>query len=152
MSTETANTLVPLAPHNIQKEDQSVLEFKPENKTETAKPVYHALAEHQIQEESWEFRELAAWLQIWTQRFNQEFRLGLSEISLCIEWLSIYRLGHFRPGSNGFGLKGEIAINQRHLESLKPWETLGTLLHELVHAWQEIYGKPGKNNYHNNRA
>lgn len=151
MSVETTNTMVPLAPHSLRRKEPDVFEFKPENETNNAKPVYHALAKHQVQEESWEFQELAAWLQLWTKRFNQEFQLGLSEISLCIEWLSIYRLGHFRHGTNGFGLKGEIAINQRHLESLKPWEILGVLLHELVHAWQEIYGKPGKNNYHNNQ-
>jgi hypothetical protein len=26
---------------------------------------------------------------------------------------------------------------------------LGTLLHELLHAWQQAHGKPGKRNYHN---
>ena len=26
---------------------------------------------------------------------------------------------------------------------------LGTLLHELLHAWQQSHGKPGKHNYHN---
>ena len=63
------------------------------------------------------------------------------------------RLGHFRPGHNGFGFKGEIAISRQHvLDNLLPtqwWKVLGTLLHELLHAWQQIHGKPGKHNYHN---
>jgi len=149
MLSETTTALVPVSPRTLHGKESDVFEFKPECELDAAKPVYHALAEHQIEEESWEFQELAAWLQLWTKQFNEEFHLGLSEISLCIEWLSIYRLGHFRHGTNGFGLKGEIAINQRHLDSRKPWQILGTLLHELVHAWQEIYGKPGKHNYHN---
>ena len=51
--------------------------------------------------------------------------------------------------SSYIGLNGEIAINRRYLELREPWQVLGTLLHELVHAWQEVHGKPGKGNYHN---
>src|SRR5581483_10825801 len=58
-------------------------------------------------------------------------------------------LGHFRYGHNGFALKGEIIINDRHLNNRQGWETLGTLLHELIHAWQQAHGKPGRGNYHN---
>ena len=118
--------------------------FQPEN----AKPVYHVLAEHQVTEESWELAELLAWLQLWAQRFIHEFDLKISEISLCADWLGRRRFGHFRPGANGFGLKGEIAINRLNLHSREPWELLGTLAHELLHAHQELYGQLGKHNYH----
>lgn len=125
--------------------ETGALPFKPE----TAKPVYHVLAEHQVTDEEWELKELAAWLQLWTTRFDAAFQLGLNEISLCIDWLPVHCYGHFRHGMNGFGLKGEVAINRRHLHAREPWNVLGTLLHELIHAWQELYGKPGKHNYHN---
>lgn len=118
-------------------------------KLEKAKPVYEALAQHQVTEESWELRELLAWLQTWSQRFVEEFSLGITAVSLCVDWLGARRYGHFRHGHNGFGLIGEIALNRRYLRSRDPWQLLGTLLHELIHAWQEIHGKPGKNNYHN---
>lgn len=29
------------------------------------------------------------------------------------------------------------------------WQVLGTLLHELLHGWQQANGKPGRSNYHN---
>jgi hypothetical protein len=113
------------------------------------KPVYRVLADHQATEVSWEFREFTAWLQLWAARFIVEFLLDVREVSLCVEWLRRGRLGHFRHGLNGFGLAGEIALNRQHLDALEPWEILGVLLHELLHAWQERHGTPGKNNYHN---
>ena len=54
----------------------------------------------------------------------------------------------FAYGHNGFGLKGEIIINRSHLKG-EFWEVLGTLLHELLHGWQQAHGKPGRGNYHN---
>lgn len=121
------------------------VEFKPE----IIRPIYHALAEHQVTESRWELKELLAWLQSWARRFNEAFELDIREYLLCVDWLDCRRYGNFRHGANGFGLKGEIAINRIYLHSRQPWEILGTLLHELVHAWQETHGKPGKNNYHN---
>ncbi|MGE0536218.1 MAG: SprT-like domain-containing protein [Pirellulales bacterium] len=80
---------------------------------------------------------------------NAEFRLRIPEMSLSVDWLRRSRLGHFRYGHNGFGLRGEIAINRLHLEDRDFWRVLGTLLHELLHAWQQAHGTPGKHNYHN---
>jgi len=120
------------------------LQFKPE-----VKPVYRALAEHQVQEDDWELADVLAWFQLWSGRFVQECDLAVGEIALCVDWLPRNRLGHFRRGHNGFGLTAEIAINRRYLTFREPWECLGTLFHELLHAWQELHGKPGRNNYHN---
>jgi hypothetical protein len=58
-------------------------------------------------------------------------------------------LGHFRSGENGFGLRGEVAINTRYLQKGEFWDLIGTLAHELIHAWQQAYGRPGRRNYHN---
>ena len=116
---------------------------------QSTRPVYHALAEHQVTEESWELRETLAWLQLWSVRFNSEFSLKIDNVSLCVDWLPVRRLGHFRRGLNGFGLTAEVAINRRYLDNREPWQILGTLLHELLHAWQELYGKSGAWNYHN---
>lgn len=45
-------------------------------------------------------------------------------------------------------MKGEIAINKKHLDR-KFWLVLRTLLHEMIHAWQQNFGKPSCGNYHN---
>jgi len=116
--------------------------------TTTDGSIYHALADHQVNE-NWELQHLLHELQIWALRMNQEFHLRVPEIALSVEWLNRRRLGHFRYGHNGFGLRGEIAINRRHLAGRAFSQILGTLLHELLHAWQQAHGKPGKNNFHN---
>ena len=112
------------------------------------KTVYDILADHQ-QSEDWELRDLLKELQRWAEIMNFEFKLEIPEISLRVDWLRTRVLGHFRYGHNGFGLKGEVAINRRHITEARFWDVLGTLLHELLHAWQQAHGKPGKGNYHN---
>lgn len=114
-----------------------------------SKLVYDVLAHHQESENGWDLKDLLSWLQTWKERFIFEFKLQVSEIALCVDWLHWRCLGHFRRGHNGFGLVGEIAINRRYLQQLDPWEHLGTLLHELLHAWQEVHGTPATRNYHN---
>lgn len=111
--------------------------------------IYAQLADHQ-RSEPWAGRKLIAELQSWAERFNVEFKLDIPEFVLSLQCLPVSRYGHFRYGHNGFGLKGEIAINSRYLLGQRTdWQVLGTLLHELVHAWQQVHGKPGKGNYHN---
>lgn len=111
--------------------------------------VYDNLAHHQ-RSESWYGRDIVAVLQAWAERFVGEFKLEVSEVSLCIEELPFSRYAHFRYGHNGFGLKGEIAFNTRYLQGQREqWQVLGTLLHELLHGWQQAHGTPGKGNYHN---
>jgi hypothetical protein len=116
---------------------------------DTASNVYAVLANHQSSDHSWALHQLLKWLQVWKDRFISEFKLEIKDISFCVDWLHWQRYGHFRPGHNGFGLLGEVAINRRYLFHREPWQLLGTLLHELLHAWQDVHGKPGKGNYHN---
>lgn len=114
-----------------------------------AQSIYSALAKHQ-RDEAWGGQEMVAGLQTWAARFIVEFKLDIGDIALCIDQLPSGRYGHFRHGHNGFGLRGEIAINSRYLSGQRQvWEVLGTLLHELLHAWQETHGTPGKRNHHN---
>ena len=118
---------------------------------ETTKPeagIYGVLMQHQVTGD-WRHRELVAELHRWAMIFNAEFSLGVTDVALRVDWLKARTLGHFRSGHNGFGLKGEIAINERHLHRREPWQILGTVLHELLHAWQEEHGKPGRPPYHN---
>ncbi|ENU23525.1 hypothetical protein F993_01678 [Acinetobacter proteolyticus] len=45
--------------------------------------------------------------------------------------------------------KHEIALNPRYFIENTPQDTAFTLLHEMVHLWQQIFGKPSRNGYHN---
>jgi hypothetical protein len=111
--------------------------------------IYPLLAQHQ-RTEAWPRRELIALLQGWTETFIGEFKLDIPSVALCLDKLPSKCYGHFRYGYNGFGLRGEIAINSAYLPPKRqPWEILGTLLHELLHAWQQQHGTPGGRNHHN---
>lgn len=123
------------------------LEFKPESVQGDSPVIYRALAEHQ-RSEDWRHRTLLAELHRWADLFNRGFALAVPEFSLGIDRLRCTRLGQFQNGHNGFGLKGEIIINCSHLKG-EFWEVLGTLLHELLHGWQQAFGRPGRGNYHN---
>ncbi len=128
---------------------ESSANFQAPTDSAIAPDVYDILAQHQRHEE-WNRRELMADLQTWANRFVVEFKLDIPEVVLCVDVLPSSRYGHFRYGHNGFGLKGEIALNARYLTPNVPkWEVLGTLAHELLHAWQQAHGTPGKRNYHN---
>jgi hypothetical protein len=127
--------------------EASVAERVAPSDSVNADGIYRELACHQVSEQ-WHGRDVLAFPQEWAERFNVEFKLDVPQVALCIEHLPAHVGGHFRCGHNGFGLKGEIALNARYL-SLPAFEVLGILLHEMLHGWQEIHGRPGKGNYHN---
>lgn len=111
--------------------------------------IYSKLAEHQ-KSEDWCWRDLIDVLHAFAEIFNIEFKLEIPELALAIDRLDCKRYGQFRRGHNGLGLKGEIILNSLYLDGRRPWwKTLGTLLHEQVHAWQEVHGTPSKGNHHN---
>lgn len=43
----------------------------------------------------------------------------------------------------------EIAINPSYVNQSSTLEVLQTLVHEMCHAYQHMYGKPSRNGYHN---
>ncbi|MCK6484482.1 MAG: hypothetical protein HUU22_02245 [Phycisphaerae bacterium] len=121
---------------------------KPQSANGSECSVYESLARHQVIE-LWGCRDLLAFLQEWADRMIVRFELDIPELALRVDALPRSRLGHFRPGHNGFGLKGEIAINSLYVGALAPWEILGILAHELLHAWQHAHGSPSDGNHHN---
>ncbi len=44
---------------------------------------------------------------------------------------------------------GEIALNPDHLCERTPKETASTIVHEMVHLWQHVFGEPSRGGYHN---
>ena len=67
-------TADPRVTHDVAKNES--LWFKLEN----AKPIYPALAQHQLSEDRWELRELLAFLQHWSGIFITEFHLNICRI------------------------------------------------------------------------
>lgn len=43
----------------------------------------------------------------------------------------------------------EISLNPSHLKGREPRAVVSTLVHEMVHCWQQEQGKPGRRGYHN---
>jgi hypothetical protein len=123
-----------------------VLKFKLKKES---RGIYRELARHQGTEKGWDSKELAAELLRWVAIYDEEFDLDVPEVSLSIDFTHRLCYGHFRYGHNGFGLKGEILINKHYVSDREGWKTLGTLLHEMLHGWQQAHGKPGKGKYHN---
>jgi len=111
--------------------------------------INDAVRDHEISTE-WVYQQLAGELHRWFDIFNGD----LFEDTLLTPFLQFARtrrsnLGHYRPGHNGVGARHEINMNKLHMHDRPFSEMLGTLLHEMVHEWQELFGQPGKGGYHN---
>lgn len=115
--------------------------------------VYEAVAKHQLAETTWIFREFVDEFIRWRDIFNDEFKLDLTPTVFRIGGARSGCYGHFRPSPNDFGLPREIAFNERHLIARLLagdfWKAIGTLLHELLHAWQFDHGNTSPRNHHN---
>jgi hypothetical protein len=106
------------------------------------------LKDHAVSLPDWRYRETVALLHEWASRFNQEFRLDLQTAAIGLDRMSVRLLGTYHPDRNAVGLRHQILLNTAHLA--RPLcEHLATLLHELIHQWQDQFGKAGKNGYHN---
>ena len=98
----------------------------------------------------WALCSLSSELYWWTEFFNIAFfrTEPVKMPILSFEKKSVKNLGHYVNGRNGFGIKENININRCHLN--RPlWEILSTLLHEMCHSWQNLYGKPSSSWFHN---
>lgn len=107
-----------------------------------------AVREHETGVE-WQFHDLAAVCYRFFDVFNAELFGGrLPNCFLQFDQTRAGNLGHYRPGRNVIGARHEINLNTRHLD--RPLQdVLTTLLHEMAHQWQDLYGRPGRGNYHN---
>jgi hypothetical protein len=84
---------------------------------------------------------IAEKLMEWHARFNAEHFGGtLKTVPVRISRRMQSRLGHYSAATST--ATGEIAISFRHLRRHGWTEVLHTLLHEMVHQWQDETGKP----------
>ena len=78
----------------------------------------------------------------WHARFNaQHFGGKLQSIPIRLSRRMKSRLGHYSAATPA-GEPAEIAISRRHLRRDGWTEALHTLLHEMVHQWQDELGHP----------
>jgi hypothetical protein len=83
----------------------------------------------------------AAKLAEWHARYNaQHFGGTLGGIPVRVSRRMKSRLGHYTAATDG--RSGEIAISWRHLRRHGWQEALDTLLHEMVHQWQDETQRP----------
>jgi hypothetical protein len=79
---------------------------------------------------------IAMQLQEWHRRLNAErFDDTLATISVRVSRRMRSRLGHYAPAQRG--APAEIAISRRHVKRHGFEQALQTLLHEMVHQWQD---------------
>jgi len=76
----------------------------------------------------------------WHARYNQRhFHGRLKRVPIRVSRRMKSRLGHYTAGTRG-SEPAEIAISRAHLRKHGWEETLHTLLHEMVHQWQDESG------------
>jgi hypothetical protein len=80
----------------------------------------------------------------WHGRFNaQHFGGQLEAIPVHVSRRIARRLGHYTPkAAEAQGLERSIAISRKHLRRDGLAAALETLLHEMVHQWQDETGRP----------
>ena len=84
--------------------------------------------------------ELAAQLKAWHARYDaRHFEGRLTAIEIRVSRRMKTRLGHYTAATAG-GETAEIAISRAHLRKHGWSEALHTLLHEMVHQWQDETG------------
>ncbi|MEP6618597.1 MAG: SprT-like domain-containing protein [bacterium] len=80
--------------------------------------------------------EIAEQLQGWHARYNtRHFDGRLKAVAIRVSRRMKSRLGHYTAGSGGDD--AEIAISRAHVKKHGWPEALHTLLHEMVHQWQD---------------
>lgn len=84
--------------------------------------------------------EIAEQLLAWHRRYNsRHFHGRLRAIDIRVSRRMKSRLGHYTAATPG-GEGAEIALSRAHLRKHGWHETLHTLLHEMVHQWQDEQG------------
>ncbi|MEO8563149.1 MAG: SprT-like domain-containing protein [bacterium] len=84
--------------------------------------------------------EIAEKLGDWHGRYNnRHFHGRLKRVAIRVSRRMKSRLGHYTAGTPGVE-SAEIAISRAHLKKHGWEETLHTLLHEMVHQWQDEAG------------
>ena len=84
---------------------------------------------------------MVAQLESWHARYNtRHFDGALKTVPIRVSRRMKSRLGHYSPGTEG--VPAEIAISRTHIRRHGWPEALHTLMHEMVHQWQDETKRP----------
>jgi predicted SprT family Zn-dependent metalloprotease len=86
------------------------------------------------------------------QYFNRKLFAGSLPACLLNFSRKAKTYGFFAPQRwqrEGQEVRHEISLNPASLRSRKPIEVVSTLVHEMVHLWQQDFGRPSRRGYHN---
>ena len=116
----------------------------------TTEPVAEAIREHETSAEDWQFHGIAARLNHLFDQLNSAFFNGcLPKAVIAIGPDLIVRYGYYRIGRDEIGAKHRIQLNARHFGRSES-DVAVTLLHEMLHVYQHLYGVPAQRaRYHN---
>ncbi|MGD9605526.1 MAG: SprT-like domain-containing protein [Bacilli bacterium] len=85
--------------------------------------------------------------------FNQElFNNELPDCLITLRSIKSGVLGYYWDScfaSTNDEITDEIAMNAKYFGTRSLDEVLATLVHEMVHLWQQHFGKPSRRTYHN---
>lgn len=112
--------------------------------------INEKIMENELSVEDWVHNELAWELYWWVDFFNAwAFRNQPVPIpAISFERTKVSTLGHYVIGRNSMGINENINLNSLYLN--RPmWDIIATLVHELCHSNQKIYGKPSNSWFHN---
>lgn len=112
--------------------------------------INETLREHETRTDEWLFCQLSNDLYAMFGHFNKRFfDSKLKTPVISFERTRCNNLGHFVLDRNACGLKWNININRLYTD-LPLADTLATLLHEMVHQWQQEFGKRKRKSRHGN--
>lgn len=110
------------------------------NKLNLTEIINLEIKENELSATDWELNALAWELYWWVDFFQIAF-FGDEPVpipALTFERSRVNTLGHYRIGRNDFAVREQINLNRLYL-SRSLWQTLATLLHEMVHSWEFTY-------------
>jgi len=113
-------------------------------------PLIHAIRAHEQGARDWSFSGIAARMNRLYDQLNNEFFAGkLPKALISIGPDLIMRYGYYHVGRDGIGAKHRIHLNSRHFGRSES-EVGVTLLHEMIHVYQHLFGHVGhRHRYHN---
>jgi len=116
--------------------------------------INEALRLHQLDSAtSWQFHPTIELLHRFFDLFDATLfpTTPLPPAALSLDRTRRTTLGHYVPGRNGTGVRYNINLNSIWLGQRSTLDQLVTLAHEMIHLWQDIYGKPSKTGWYHNR-
>lgn len=108
------------------------------------------IMENELDAHDWVLCDLSYELYWWVSFFQIVFLKDqpVPVPALSFERTTVRTLGHYVIGRNAFGVRENINLNSCHLN--RPlWDILATLIHEMCHSWQAVYGTPSNSWFHN---